>query len=106
MLSIQQCSVYCPYSILNRQQFVNFAWLCLYVLAALSYKLDIIKKMNLDDVTAAVPLLQFSILKLRNFAALAEKESPEVPHGSRLIYIREKLQVCSLVCLNCGILDV
>jgi len=62
--------------------------------------------MNLDDVTAAVPLLQFSILKLRNFAALAEKESPEVPHGSRLIYIREKLQVCSLVCLNCGILDV
>jgi hypothetical protein len=55
--------------------------------------LDYIKKMNLSDVTAVMPLLQFSIIELRNFAALAEKESPEVPHGSRLIYTREKLQV-------------
>jgi hypothetical protein len=62
--------------------------------------------MNLDDVIAVIPLLQFSIIKLTNFAALAEKESSEVPHGSRLIYTREKLQVCSLVCLNCGTLDV
>ena len=68
--------------------------------------MDIIKKMNLDDVIAVIPLLQFSMLKLRNFAALAEEESPEVPHGSRLIYTREKLQVCSLVCLNCGTLHV
>jgi len=80
--------------------------LCLYVVAALSYKLDIIKKMNLDDVMAVIPLLQFSMFKLRNFANLAETESPEVPHGSRLIYTHEKLQVCSLVCLNCGTLDV
>jgi hypothetical protein len=62
--------------------------------------------MNLDDVIAVIPLLQFSIIKLRIFAALAEKESPEVPHGSRLIYTHEKLQVYSLVCLNCGTLDV
>jgi hypothetical protein len=29
-----------------------------------------------------------------------------VPHGSRLIYTCERLQVCSLVCLNCGTIDV
>jgi hypothetical protein len=61
--------------------------------------------MHLDDVIAVIPLLQFSIIKVRNLAALAEKESPEVPHGSRLIYTREKLQVCSLVCLNCSAVD-
>jgi hypothetical protein len=62
--------------------------------------------MNLYDVIAVIPLLQFSIIKLRTFAVLAEKESPEVPHGSRLIYTHEKLQVFSLVCLNCSTLDV
>jgi hypothetical protein len=57
--------------------------------------------MNLDDVTAVIPLLQLSIPKLKDLAALAEKESFEVPHGNRIKYISEKLQVhfCS-ICID------
>ncbi|XP_021916268.1 transcription termination factor, mitochondrial isoform X2 [Zootermopsis nevadensis] len=51
--------------------------------------------MNLDDVAAVLPLLQFSITKLRDFAALAEKESHEFPYGNRIKYTSEKLQ-CTL----------
>lgn len=81
--------------------------LCHYVLDALSYKLDILKKMNLDDVAAVLPLLQFSITKLRDFAALAEKESHEFPHGNRLKYTSEKLQVdiCS-ICVGVSAIDI
>jgi hypothetical protein len=57
---------------------------------------DILKKMNLDDVSATIPLLKLSITKLRNFAVLAEKESLDVPHRSRLKYTSEKLQVYML----------
>jgi hypothetical protein len=66
---------------------------CITVSEALSHKLDILKKMNLDDVCAAIPLLQFPVTKLRSFALLAEKESVNVPQGSRLKYICGKLQV-------------
>lgn len=76
-------------------------------LGALSYKLDIIKRMNLDDVTAVIPLLQFSTTKLRDLAALAEKEFLEVPYSSRIKYTSEKLQVhfCS-ICINMSIIDI
>lgn len=70
-------------------------WLLKYKTGALSYKLDILKKMKLDDVSAVIPLLQFPITKLRNFALLTKKESCKVPHGNRLKYISEKLQ-CNL----------
>jgi hypothetical protein len=72
---------------------------CRYVLGALSYKLNILKKMNLDDVTTVIPLLQFSVMKLRDLAALAEKESLEVPHGSRIRYTCAKLQVHFVLCV-------
>jgi hypothetical protein len=67
------------------------------VSGALSYKLDILKKMKLDDVSAVIPLLQFPITKLRNFALLTKKESCKVPHGNRLKYISAKLQVYNVV---------
>jgi hypothetical protein len=72
-----------------------------HVSGALAYKLDILKKMNLDSVTAVIPLLQFSIIKLKDLAALAEKDSLEVPYGSRMKYTCEKLQVHLLYLHRC-----
>ncbi|PNF26346.1 hypothetical protein B7P43_G01766 [Cryptotermes secundus] len=70
-------------------------WLLKYKTGSLSYKLNILEKMKLADISAVIPLLQLPVPKLRNFESLTKKESRKVPHGNRLKYTSEKLQ-CNL----------
>lgn len=77
-------------------------WLLTFKISALTVRLNFIKKIGIDDINVAIPLLQIPFHHLRDLSSGAEKEVPLIVEGSRIHHISKRLDcdpadVCSVV---------
>ncbi|KAH8298236.1 hypothetical protein KR018_011440 [Drosophila ironensis] len=76
-----------------RRSFLEYPWLLSLDSKRLELKLQLIKTMDMKDVNHFVPFLRLTVPRLRKLVTALNAEKNTIPHGNRVYYISEKLQV-------------